>query len=460
MSHDAPTTLDALPLRLADAIELADLLSQFPFECPELTDRLPREERDNASQFVVEGIEGDFVGRALIIKAKSLGFVKEAAAVSDYYELAAKYRVGEFVLGTPQTRKAFKAQNLAQEELRLAIEAAWPRDSYAWTQFRVTQEREGELVEIPESSNAPIERVEAILRHGVEVAFKLIFWSRADAPPKNAWHDVDYQPTGADTMDQKNFMRCAATLGWANRKISELQRELFFAKRKPLPITPGLSVGRFVHNHAVGLAATVINYVEHQVIFGHVSAGLLVNDLSMAIAGTDPRLETWRQRTWQTFRESLPPPQDWPAWQVLRDRDIVLARLGVELQHLIDVSPPADSPLDALRIHPKSYLLKWQEILDVLGYKNTKEHRLKVRRLNESMKHPGPIILPKQGGQPKVEKGKLLNWWASLEEKFEESVNRQRNSAATVTDTYKYGRDGEVVPEIAGSVKVRRGKRS
>jgi hypothetical protein len=107
---------------------------------------------------------------------------------------------------------------------------------------------------------------------------------------------------------------------------------------------------------------------------------------------------------------------------------------------------------------PKKYLLSWREILGALELKNNTESKNRVRRMN--VQHPGPIPVSGQGKQPRVEKGKLLEWWNGLEDRFEESSAKQADEAATVEGRYSHGRDGVVVPGIAGAVKKGRGRQS
>lgn len=109
---------------------------------------------------------------------------------------------------------------------------------------------------------------------------------------------------------------------------------------------------------------------------------------------------------------------------------------------------------------PKEYLLSWREILGALAMKNNAESKSRVRRLNDSEQHPGPILVSGQGKQPRVGKGKLLEWWKGLEDRFEQSSAKQADEAATVEGRYSHGRDGVVVPGIAGAVKKGRGRQS
>jgi hypothetical protein len=102
---------------------------------------------------------------------------------------------------------------------------------------------------------------------------------------------------------------------------------------------------------------------------------------------------------------------------------------------------------------PKVYLTNWGTILQALGKRDNKKERMQVRKLHEF--HPGPIKMPGQGGQPKVEKSKLLEWWDGLEKRFWESEQKERDTTATVDSQHSYGRTGTVAPEIAGEVKKR-----
>ncbi len=103
---------------------------------------------------------------------------------------------------------------------------------------------------------------------------------------------------------------------------------------------------------------------------------------------------------------------------------------------------------------PRAYLTSWQDILITLGKKDNREDQRQLKALNK--KYAGPIITPKQGAQPKVDKAKLLEWWDGLEQQFQESQQRQRDTKATVAAQHPYARGGTVVPDIGGGVKKRR----
>jgi len=103
---------------------------------------------------------------------------------------------------------------------------------------------------------------------------------------------------------------------------------------------------------------------------------------------------------------------------------------------------------------PVEYLMNWREILDELKQKNDDEKRDRIRRLNNM--HGGPIIFPGRGTQPTVDKAKLVAWWNGLEDRLRELEQQQTDRQATVADQVNYGKDGTVVPDIAGGVKKRR----
>lgn len=105
---------------------------------------------------------------------------------------------------------------------------------------------------------------------------------------------------------------------------------------------------------------------------------------------------------------------------------------------------------------PNDYLFGWPAILGALKRNNNDEEKSRIRRLNDSPLHPGPIVIPGQGSQPKVEKSKLIKWWNDLGNRFDEIDGREQSIAASVSDQYKHGRDGIVAPIIGGSVKKRR----
>jgi hypothetical protein len=111
-------------------------------------------------------------------------------------------------------------------------------------------------------------------------------------------------------------------------------------------------------------------------------------------------------------------------------------------------SPPSTPPGNAESV---DYLVSWREILDALSMKNNKDNQRKVRGLHDG--YGSPILMPPQGGQPKVVKTKLLDWWHGLERRFEEEQQREADRRETVKETYNYGRDGRVVPGIQGHIK-------
>ncbi len=106
---------------------------------------------------------------------------------------------------------------------------------------------------------------------------------------------------------------------------------------------------------------------------------------------------------------------------------------------------------------PKTYLTSWREILQTLDLRNDEEERTKVKRLSDH--YEGPIIVPGQGAQPKVERSRLLAWWNRLEIQFGDEIHQQRGKAANADAQHNYGRTGQAAPEIGGGVKKRRSDR-
>jgi hypothetical protein len=115
---------------------------------------------------------------------------------------------------------------------------------------------------------------------------------------------------------------------------------------------------------------------------------------------------------------------------------------------------PAAGAAAVVLLEPVAYLMSWHEILKAVNERNTPEKRQCVRMFNE--RYDGPIIMPAQGGQPKVERSKLLNWWNGLEQAFRDSSQKQLDRQATTANQFEYGRNAIVVPDLAGSVKKRR----
>ena len=132
------------------------------------------------------------------------------------------------------------------------------------------------------------------------------------------------------------------------------------------------------------------------------------------------------------------------AAEQLRKEDVKdLAPLGFQMPRTPKQPPP-----------PAVFLSGWREILVNLGLHDNQEDRQKVRRLSKS--YFGPIIFPGQGKQPFVNKAKLLEWWAGLEAKVQADRGRQRDAQATAENQHNYGRNSEVIPDVAGGVKKRR----
>lgn len=147
----------------------------------------------------------------------------------------------------------------------------------------------------------------------------------------------------------------------------------------------------------------------------------------------------------------------------LRDRDGVVwdGQVVIVLRALADEvegKPEATGGKPTAALEPEApipLLLSWREITDALGRPNTAEFRESLKRLNDQ--HDGPLVVPGRGAQPKVNREKLIAWWNSLEARLAELDARKRDKVETVNNQYRYGADGEVVPDISGGVKRRRG---
>ena len=125
------------------------------------------------------------------------------------------------------------------------------------------------------------------------------------------------------------------------------------------------------------------------------------------------------------------------------------------IKALLAVTPTIEQSTPAAK-SPRRYLTTWREILNALDMLFNKQSKDDVRKLNREF--AGPINMPSQGGQPKVDKGDLQEWWAGLRDRFRRQQEHQENAKATVADQHEYSRDGMVVPGISGSVRQRRGK--
>ena len=91
--------------------------------------------------------------------------------------------------------------------------------------------------------------------------------------------------------------------------------------------------------------------------------------------------------------------------------------------------PVAVKPVDdEAPLAPKVYLSGWLDILEAVGLKNNNTDKNKVLSLNK--RYQGPIPKVGRGGKPRVEKGKLLDWWNGLEEKFQASDAARKDKAS------------------------------
>jgi hypothetical protein len=106
-------------------------------------------------------------------------------------------------------------------------------------------------------------------------------------------------------------------------------------------------------------------------------------------------------------------------------------------------------------MRPRNYLVNWREIAIAVGMKDNQEDKAKIKAMSNN-DPDSPIIIPKQGAQPKVDKAKLLAWWNGLEKKYQESQRRERDQKATVAAQHPFGRDGIVAPDIGGGIKRKR----
>lgn len=184
--------------------------------------------------------------------------------------------------------------------------------------------------------------------------------------------------------------------------------------------------------------------------------------------------ESGRIKPQAASADDLADPYDAMAFVAFRDEDALLEKLPDNSQAALSaaledikvdlgqvpqtaVNGPMDQGQNGTSAEPKKLLFGWPSILDALNQRNDKSSRDRVSRLNKSS--DGPIKQGTQGKQPVVDRDRLIPWWSGLEARHANSVQRETDKEATVSKSYEHGRDGEVVPDIAGHVLKRRGKR-
>jgi hypothetical protein len=162
----------------------------------------------------------------------------------------------------------------------------------------------------------------------------------------------------------------------------------------------------------------------------------------------------------------LPKPYPSPQWRemlravqaIARAKDAAAAKQVAETAPMAAERPaeekPATTPAPARDQTPIQWLTNWREILSALDIRDNMEDREKVRNLHT--RYNGPILFPGQGAQPKADKAKLIEWWNHLDVEFTVGHNRDRDSQPTASARHRFGKNGQVAPEIGGSIKSRR----
>lgn len=191
------------------------------------------------------------------------------------------------------------------------------------------------------------------------------------------------------------------------------------------------------------------------------SDGAQLTYLSVApFEATDARLREYQLSwLWQLVAADILPadmrqPSECGDNHAAAERNALAAeRLADRVAEVVPPEPDQDLTDEPVTpAEPKVYLTSWREILDALSL--TPHQKDKVAKLNKDF--DGPIVVEKQGAQPRVERSTLLAWYNGLEARFQEVRQRHRDRQATTAGGYSYGKEGTVVQEISGSVKKRR----
>jgi hypothetical protein len=109
-------------------------------------------------------------------------------------------------------------------------------------------------------------------------------------------------------------------------------------------------------------------------------------------------------------------------------------------------------------VTPKEYSFGFADIAQALGRNNDEAFQKRIK--NYHKRFGSPIVFGCSGEPPKVERSKLIKWWNSLEDRWREIEQRESNRMASVSDSYKHGRDATAIPEIKGHEKQRRPRKS
>jgi hypothetical protein len=129
------------------------------------------------------------------------------------------------------------------------------------------------------------------------------------------------------------------------------------------------------------------------------------------------------------------------------------ARLAPVVEALEGFLPVSQSSLaDRTTEQPKTLLTGWHEIVAALEMQYS--DRKKIKSLNDRL--GGPITDQGSGTKPMVYREDLLAWWNTMAMRQQELANQNEGRKLSAEAQHNYGRDGKVVPEIAGAVKKRR----
>jgi hypothetical protein len=148
--------------------------------------------------------------------------------------------------------------------------------------------------------------------------------------------------------------------------------------------------------------------------------------------------------------ELMKMPPDW--WAKLSEADrIEWLEAALAAKSNSDTEAKKSTPTDGER-QPRKLLTGWHEITAELDMKYSDQD--KIKSLNKRFE--GPIKNNGKGTKPLVYSDELLAWWDTLAAKQQELANQRDGRQLSAERQHNYGREGQVAPEIAGSVKKRR----
>jgi hypothetical protein len=345
---------------LAGAVEFAEAVDWCQRDMPPIWERHYEGEPWRIPTDVSElspNLDWNLEVETIAKRAITLGFKSQAESILAYRNHANGNRIGDWVKETDTAIMLQKEALSAFETLKNFAEKGWPKGCWPRLQFEVRREIKSEAAEWQDSPGRDALTYRAASMRGTQAAFNLL-------------RDCRFP-----RLNTIKFVDAAARLQLAVSQCRKLELALFESPPKPFQLSPGLCVGPFVANSAIGLAGSI----RHSVLEWVERAALVVGlDISQSVKMrtspySDSRYDNWKNAAVDVIQKNIPPTTDWPEWQIDRDRLIVVNRMYFELEHFLpDACKSTVGPLAVLK--QSTGFLGGEELANALGIHETRRN--------------------------------------------------------------------------------------